>query len=65
MQIKRLYIPPIAMPKKGKQKNTENKAKHAKLMHRKKNKLRKDKEARAARLKELVHRINTQQDANT
>jgi len=50
------------MTKKGKEKNTQNKAKHAKLMNRKKNKLRKEKEARAARLKELVQKMNQQQD---
>ena len=46
------------MPKKGKAKNTLNKAKHKKLMDRKKNKLRKEKELRAARLKEIVNRVN-------
>ena len=49
------------MPKKGKEKNTENKAKHAKLMNRKKNKLRKEKEARAARLKTIIKKVNEQQ----
>ncbi len=46
------------MPKKGKAKNTLNKAKHKKLMDRKKNKLRKEKELRVARLKEIVNRVN-------
>ncbi len=49
------------MPKKGKEKNTQNKAKHAKLVNRKKNKIRKQKETRAARLKELVQKMNQQQ----
>ncbi|GAA0721632.1 hypothetical protein GCM10009430_23160 [Aquimarina litoralis] len=46
------------MPKKGKAKNTLNKAKHKKLMDRKKNKLRKEKELRVVRLKEIVNRVN-------
>ncbi len=48
------------MAKKGKEKNTQNKAKHAKLMNRKKNKIRKEKEARAKRLKALTQKINQQ-----
>ena len=50
------------MPKKGKEKNTQNKAKHAKLMNRKKNKLRKEKEARATRLKSIVQKMNEQKN---
>ncbi len=50
------------MPKKGKEKNTQNKAKHAKLMQRKKNKLRKEKEARALRLKALVQKMHQQNE---
>jgi len=42
------------MAKKGKEKNTKNKAKHAKLMERKKARERKEKEATKARLKEIV-----------
>ncbi len=53
------------MAKKGKEKNTQNKAKHTKLMNRKKNKIRKEKEARAARLKALVQKINQQDDTKT
>ncbi|WP_167571900.1 hypothetical protein [Aquimarina algiphila] len=53
------------MAKKGKEKNTQNKAKHAKLMNRKKNKLRKEKEARAERLKALTQKINQQKDTET
>ncbi len=53
------------MPKKGKEKNTQNKAKHAKLMNRKKNKLRKQKEARALRLKALVQKMHEQQAKET
>jgi hypothetical protein len=43
------------MAKAGKQKNTKNKAKHTKLMDRKKNKLREEKALRVARLKAVVH----------
>ncbi|MGJ8684712.1 MAG: hypothetical protein ACSHWW_08815 [Nonlabens sp.] len=42
------------MAKAGKQKNTKNKGKHTKLMTRKKNKLRAEKDARTERLKEIV-----------
>ncbi len=46
------------MPKKGKQKNTKNKAKHTKLMQRKLNKVRTEKEATKARLKAIVKKAN-------
>ena len=46
------------MPKIGKQKNTKNKAKHTKLMQRKLNKERADKEATKARLKAIVQKAN-------
>ncbi|WP_299430748.1 hypothetical protein [uncultured Maribacter sp.] len=42
------------MAKKGKEKNTVNKAKHTKLMNRKKNKLKKEQETRKERLKAIV-----------
>lgn len=42
------------MPKKGKAKNTVNKAKHSKLMNRKKNKLKKEAALRKERLKAIV-----------
>ncbi|WP_169734640.1 hypothetical protein [Maribacter antarcticus] len=42
------------MPKKGKAKNTVNKAKHSKLMDRKKNKLKKEAALRKERLKAIV-----------
>lgn len=42
------------MAKAGKEKNTKNKSKHTKLMNRKKNKLRSEKDLRVARLKEIV-----------
>ncbi len=42
------------MAKKGKEKNTRNKAKHSKLMDRKKNKLRKEQEMRKEKLKQII-----------
>lgn len=44
------------MAKKGQEKNTKNKAKHSKLMARKKNKIRRDKEANKEKLKEIIKR---------
>lgn len=44
------------MAKKGQAKNTKNKAKHSKLMDRKKNKIRKDKDANKEKLKEIMKR---------
>jgi len=46
------------MAKTGSEKNTKNKAKHTKLMNRKKNKMREEKEARKVKLKELVSKMN-------
>jgi hypothetical protein len=47
------------MAKKGKEKNTKNKAKHARLMAQKKNKLHTEKEERKARLKEIIEKAKT------
>ena len=44
------------MAKKGKAKNTVNKAKHAKLMSRKKNKLKREAALRKERLKEIIRK---------
>jgi hypothetical protein len=52
------------MAKAGKQKNTKNKAKHAKLMDRKKKKLREEKLQRAARLKAVVNAVKEKQSIN-
>ena len=46
------------MSKKGSAKNTKNKAKHARLMVQKKNKLANEKIARKAKLKALQEKIN-------
>lgn len=48
------------MPKKGKEKNTKNKAKHTKLMNRKLNKQRDEKIQHQLRLKELVRKHHEQ-----
>ncbi|WP_198943138.1 hypothetical protein [Polaribacter tangerinus] len=48
------------MPKKGKEKNTLNKAKHTKLMNRKINKVKLEKKLHKERLKEIVKRVNAQ-----
>ncbi|CAM4159288.1 hypothetical protein GIHI108528_07385 [Gillisia hiemivivida] len=50
------------MAKKGAQKNTQNKAKHTKLINRKKNKLRKEKEAHKERLKAIVNKAKEQKN---
>tara|TARA_R110002051_G_scaffold180913_4_gene250428 strand:+ start:14012 stop:14161 length:150 start_codon:yes stop_codon:yes gene_type:complete len=49
------------MSKKGKAKNTLNKAKHAKLMDRKKNKLKKEAELRKERLKNIIKKSQESQ----
>lgn len=48
------------MARSGKAKNTQNKAKHSKLVQRKKKKLRKEKDAKNLRIKELNNKINEQ-----
>lgn len=52
------------MAKKGQAKNTKNKAKHTKLLNRKKNKIRKDKELNKERLKEInkLFRLKEEQE---
>jgi hypothetical protein len=49
------------MSKKGKEKNTANKAKHTKLLNRKKNKLKKEKETRKERLKAIITKHREQE----
>ncbi|MBT3872893.1 MAG: hypothetical protein HOF75_09735 [Flavobacteriaceae bacterium] len=47
------------MAKKGKEKNTRNKAKHTKLINRKKNKLREEEEdTRKEKLKQIIKIAN-------
>ena len=46
------------MSKKGSAKNTKNKAKHARLMAQKKNKLANEKIARKAKIKAIQEKIN-------
>ncbi|WP_339711262.1 hypothetical protein [uncultured Kriegella sp.] len=50
------------MAKKGKAKNTVNKAKHTKLFNRKKAKLKKEKETRKERLKTIAKMKHTQNE---
>jgi hypothetical protein len=58
-QIKYLCV----MAKTGKEKNTKNKGKHSKLMDRKKNKLRDQKELRKLRLKEIVQAAKARKES--
>ncbi len=51
------------MSKKGKAKNTVNKAKHTKLMQQKKNKLREEKLQHKARLKAIIKKVNEQKNS--
>lgn len=46
------------MPKKGKEKNTLNKAKHTKLLNRKLKKVKLQKEQNKARLKAIIKKAN-------
>ncbi|MEP5338716.1 MAG: hypothetical protein ABJL44_08935 [Algibacter sp.] len=46
------------MAKAGSEKNTKNKAKHSKLMDRKKNKQKTEKLSRKERLKEIIRKKN-------
>ncbi len=50
------------MAKTSQEKNTKNKAKHSKLMNRKKNKLKKEKELRKDRLKAIITQANKTQE---
>ncbi len=52
------------MSKKGKEKNTTNKAKHTKLLNRKKNRIKKEKETRKERLKVIVKKHQEKLDTN-
>ena len=46
------------MAKKGKEKNTRNKAKHTKLINSKKNKLREEEDTRKEKLKQIIKIAN-------
>lgn len=46
------------MPKKGKAKNTVNKAKHTKLLNRKINKVKLEKQQHKERLKAIIKKVN-------
>jgi hypothetical protein len=52
------------MPKKGKAKNTVNKAKHTKLMQRKINKVKQEKFANKEKLKAIIRKANESKNKN-
>lgn len=52
------------MAKKGKAKNTVNKAKHTKLINRKKNKLKKEEALRKERLKAIIKKSQENDTSN-
>lgn len=52
------------MPKKGKEKNTANKAKHKKLLNRKLKKEKSQKEQNKARLKAIIKKANEVKNSN-
>ena len=52
-----------SMAKKGKEKNTKNKAKHTKLMDRKKSKLKKEQQARKEKLKTIIQNAKKNDDS--
>jgi len=52
------------MPKKGKAKNTLNKAKHTKLLNRKLRKVKLEKEQHKARLKAIIKKANETKNNN-
>lgn len=53
------------MAKKGVEKNTRNKAKHTKLLKKKKEKLRLEKEVHKAKIKAIQDRAKEQKEGNT
>ncbi|WP_299126147.1 hypothetical protein [uncultured Winogradskyella sp.] len=53
------------MAKKGREKNTANKAKHSKLIAQKKNKIKSKEAERKARLKAIVELAKTKKANNT
>lgn len=50
------------MPKKGKEKNTKNKAKYTKLMNQKSDKIRKEKNSRSEKLKAIIKKANNEKE---
>jgi hypothetical protein len=52
------------MPKKGKAKNTLNKAKHTKLMNRKINKVKQEKIQQKEKLKAIMKKANEEKSKN-
>ncbi|NRD21471.1 hypothetical protein HNV08_15560 [Winogradskyella eckloniae] len=52
------------MAKKGKEKNTNNKAKHSKLIAQKKNKIKSKDAERKARLRAIIEKAKAKNDAS-
>ncbi|MBL4604431.1 MAG: hypothetical protein JKY02_01830 [Flavobacteriaceae bacterium] len=52
------------MSKKGKAKNTVNKAKHSKLMNQKVNKVKQQKSQNKERLKAIIKKVNVEKNTN-
>lgn len=52
------------MAKKGKEKNTKNKAKHSRLINQKKNKQKQEQILRKERLKAIINRVKTKDEAS-
>ncbi|MEP3838481.1 MAG: hypothetical protein ABJM36_12575 [Algibacter sp.] len=50
------------MAKKGREKNTKNKAKHSKLMAQKKNKIKSETQIRKERLKSIIKKMQEKSD---
>ena len=53
------------MPKKGKTKNTVNKAKHTRLMKQKENKIRLEKQQTKAHLKAIIKKANEEKNKDS
>lgn len=53
------------MAKKGVEKNTRNKAKHTKLLKKKKEKLRLEKEVHKAKIKAIQYKAKEQKEGNS
>lgn len=65
MTFKSSHITTGIMAKKGTEKNTKNKAKHTKLLNRKKEKLRREKEERKLKIKAILTKAKESQTGET
>ena len=59
------YLFNLVMAKKGREKNTANKAKHSKLLAQKKNKLKSKDAERKVRLRAIVEMAKAKEDRET